>query len=506
MENFYFYNMKPILKNLFKGQIVWCAALTCLLAIASCSNGLYAACSAELRFDPETKLLWHKNKIVGEVHLNTSTNTMRIFYPTIGVKIYSIVIGDERDRVSHKCFKSFAFEDIVQRDEILKSFNFKPTRKLKYLSPLPSPQLDKRISAYSNEIRERERQERGRWEASYITETYRRLGQSKDPIEGVYRSVEDNRSDEYEVAILKSSISANIYEAHVLSVLNNSNVVLGSILFSLEQTAQSNVFFHRFTRVYSLYGRSWTEDKTNRVATLNGAILETSVGLFVKTILPEQNAQEVPEVNLEAQGSGFFITSDGYIATNYHVIKDATSLTIEYMKDDSKKVYSASVVANDPDNDLAILKITSSGLEVLDELPYKILNEPSRVGTKVLALGYPKASILGSELKATDGIINALSFAENPRFYQISTPIDHGSSGGALFDDNAHLIGITSGGIPSIELANGAIKSSYLVSLANSINPPITIASNNSKLSGKQLTDQIDGLRDFIVMIHAYYD
>ena len=118
------------------------------------------------------------------------------------------------------------------------------------------------------------------------------------------------------------------------------------------------------------------------------------------------------------------------------------------MTDDSKKVYSASVVANDPDNDLAILKITSSGFEVLDELPYKILNEPSRVGTKVLALGYPMtASKLGSELKATDGIINALSFAENPRYYQISAPIDHGSSGGALFDDNAHLIGITSGGV-----------------------------------------------------------
>ena len=42
-----------------------------------------------------------------------------------------------------------------------------------------------------------------------------------------------------------------------------------------------------------------------------------------------------------------------------------------------------------------------------------------------------------------------------------------------------------------IELANGAIKSSYLVSLANSVNPPLTIASNNSELSGKQLPDQI---------------
>ena len=151
---------------------------------------------------------------------------MRIFYPTIGAKIFEIVIGSRSNMISYKCLKLFAFEDIVQRDEILKSFNFQPTRKLKYLSPLSSPQLDKRILSYLNEIRERERQERERWEASYITETHRRLRQSKDPIEGVYRSVEDNRSDEYEVAILKSSISANIYEARVLSVLNNSNVVL----------------------------------------------------------------------------------------------------------------------------------------------------------------------------------------------------------------------------------------------------------------------------------------
>ena len=490
--------MKSILKNPFKGQILGCATLIYLLVLASCSSTVHTTCSAELRFDPETKFLWHKNKIVGEVHLNTSINTMRIFYPTIGAKIYSTVIGGGVDIVSYKCFKLFAFEDLVQREKILKSFKLKPTQNLKYLSPIPSPQLDKRISAYWKEFREmggemerqereRERQERERWEATYITAIYKRLSQSTDPIEGVYRSVEDNRSDEYEVAILKSSTSPNTYDAHVLSVLNNSNVNVGSVLFHLEQTAQNNVFFHRFTTVYSQYGRRWSEDKNNRLANLNGAQLSTDIGLFVKIILPEQNAQEVPEVNLEAQGSGFFINSDGYIATNYHVIKDATSVTIEYMEDYSKKVYSASVVADDPDNDLAILKITSSEFEFLDELPYKILSEPSRVGTKVLALGYPKASKLGSELKATNGIINALSFAENPRFYQISAPIDHGSSGGALFDDNAHLIGITSVGIRSIELANGAIKSSYLVSLANSVNPPLTLASNNSELSGKQL-------------------
>jgi S1-C subfamily serine protease len=498
--------MKSILKNPFKGQILGCATLIYLLVLASCSSTVHTTCSAELRFDPETKFLWHKNKIVGEVHLNTSINTMRIFYPTIGAKIYSTVIGGGVDIVSYKCFKLFAFEDLVQREKILKSFKLKPTQNLKYLSPIPSTRLDKRISAYwvRNKL-EPEKKKRERWEATYITAIYKRLSQSTDPIEGVYRSVEDNRSDEYEVAILKSSTSPNTYDAHVLSVLNNSNVNVGSVLFSIEQTAQSNVFFHRFTTVYSQYGRRWSEDKNNRLANLNGAILETSVGSFVKTILPEQSAQEVSEV-VSSQGSGFFINSNGYIVTNHHVIKDATSVIIEYMTDDSKKVYAASVVADDPDNDLAILKITSSEFEFLDELPYKILSEPSRVGTKVLALGYPKASKLGSELKATNGIINALSFERNPRFYQISAPIDHGSSGGALFDDNAHLIGITAVGIPSIELANGAIKSSYLVSLANSVNPPLTLASNNSELSDKQLPDQIDRLRDFMVMIHVYYD
>jgi hypothetical protein len=85
--------MKSILKNSFKGQILGCATLFHLLVLASCSSTVHTTCSAELRFDPETKFLWHKNKIVGEVHLNTSINTMRIFYPTIGAKIYSTVIG-----------------------------------------------------------------------------------------------------------------------------------------------------------------------------------------------------------------------------------------------------------------------------------------------------------------------------------------------------------------------------------------------------------------------------
>jgi len=105
--------MKPILKNLFKGQMVWCAALTCLLAIASCSNGLYAACSAELRFDPETKLLWHKNKIVGEVHLNTSTNTMRIFYPTNDRNIFKRLLRLNKEDQTYRTRK-YNFETPIQ--------------------------------------------------------------------------------------------------------------------------------------------------------------------------------------------------------------------------------------------------------------------------------------------------------------------------------------------------------------------------------------------------------
>ena len=91
------------------------------------------------------------------------------------------------------------------------------------------------------------------------------------------------------MAILKSSIPPNTYEAQVLSVLNNSNINVGSVLFHLEQTAQNNVFFHRFTTVYSQYGRRWSEDKNNRLANLNGAQLSTDIGLFVKIILQEQS-------------------------------------------------------------------------------------------------------------------------------------------------------------------------------------------------------------------------
>ena len=96
-----------------------CAKFIYLLAQASCSSTVHTNCSAELRFDPETIFLWHKNKIVAEVYLNTSTNTMRIFYPTIGAKIYSNAIGGGLDMVSYRCFKLFAFENLVQRENIL---------------------------------------------------------------------------------------------------------------------------------------------------------------------------------------------------------------------------------------------------------------------------------------------------------------------------------------------------------------------------------------------------
>ncbi len=83
-----------------------------------------------------------------------------------------IMINRRQDTFLTRTFILGAFDFI---HKFQSRFKLKPTQNLKYLSPIPSPQLDKRISAYWNEFREMERQERERVEASYKTKIYKRL-------------------------------------------------------------------------------------------------------------------------------------------------------------------------------------------------------------------------------------------------------------------------------------------------------------------------------------------
>ena len=206
----------------------------------------------------------------------------------------------------------------------------------------------------------------------------------------------------------------------------------------------------------------------------------------------------------KGNGSGFFISKSGYIATNYHVIEDAIEIEVEYINNQKNYKYKAEIIQTDPYNDLAILKIKDSEFKNLASIPYNFKTRSSDVGSSVFALGFPMAlSGMGKEIKFTDGKISSKTgFNGDIRTYQTTTPIQGGNSGGPLFDYKGNLVGINSAKISSSKADNVSysIKSSYLNNLMDVLPESVSIPSDTS-LSTKSLTDLIKILSNYVVLI-----
>ncbi len=150
-----------------------------------------------------------------------------------------------------------------------------------------------------------------------------------------------------------------------------------------------------------------------------------------------------------ASGSGFVLSQDGYIATNYHVIEEAAeddtrSVSIEVSFANGDK-YDAKLVGGEKDNDVAVIKIEASGLTPV------ILGDSDKlvVGEKVYAIGNPLGELTYS---LTDGLVSALdrliTTGENGssttlNVFQTNCAINPGNSGGPLFDSYGNVVGIT---------------------------------------------------------------
>ncbi|UCX06044.1 outer membrane-stress sensor serine endopeptidase DegS [Shewanella glacialimarina] len=139
--------------------------------------------------------------------------------------------------------------------------------------------------------------------------------------------------------------------------------------------------------------------------------------------------------SLQGLGSGVIMSNQGYILTNYHVIKRADEIVIALQ--DGRR-FTSEVVGSDPETDLAVLKIEGDNLPVV---PINLTN-PALVGDVVLAIGNPYN--LGQTI--TQGIISATGRSGLSSgyldFLQTDAAINAGNSGGALIDTTGELIGI----------------------------------------------------------------
>jgi serine protease Do len=137
-----------------------------------------------------------------------------------------------------------------------------------------------------------------------------------------------------------------------------------------------------------------------------------------------------------AQGSGFFISGDGYLVTNGHVVSDSQSVEVET---DDQKTYKARVVGTDSKTDIALLKIDGRS-----DFPYVVFAEGiPEVGDWVLAVGNPYG--LGGTVTA--GIVSArgrdIGTSPYDDFIQIDAPVNKGNSGGPAFDETGKVVGVT---------------------------------------------------------------
>ena len=140
-----------------------------------------------------------------------------------------------------------------------------------------------------------------------------------------------------------------------------------------------------------------------------------------------------------ASGSGFILTSDGYVVTNNHVVEGATSVTVKLYNGEE---YDAEIIGTDEMNDVALLKIDATGLQAVTIGD----SDQIEVGEEVIAIGNPLGELT---FTMTAGVVSALDREINTdgkpiNMLQTDVAINSGNSGGPLFDMNGNVIGITS--------------------------------------------------------------
>lgn len=200
-------------------------------------------------------------------------------------------------------------------------------------------------------------------------------------------------------------------------------------------------------------------------------------------------------------GTGFALSADGYVVTNYHVIKGADSV---YIQNSAGKSFKVKQIYVDPAYDIAVLQIIDTSFTDLDALPYSIKEIASDIGEDVFTIGFPRDSIVyGKGYLSSRTGYNGDTVA-----YQVSIPVNPGDSGGPLLDSRGNVIGIINGKQTQADGVAFAIKSNYLLksleaipqdSLENKL-----VLNKRNNLNGLSRKDQIKKMQDYIFMVKVY--
>jgi S1-C subfamily serine protease len=201
-----------------------------------------------------------------------------------------------------------------------------------------------------------------------------------------------------------------------------------------------------------------------------------------------------------SSGTGFFVTREGHVVTNNHVIESCTSVQV---KPSNGSPLPARILARDTTNDLALLKAD----QPTDK--FATVRAGVRLGEAVAAFGFPLNSVLASSGNFTLGNVTALAgIGDDTRFLQISTPVQPGNSGGPLLDESGNVVGVVTSKLNALKTVvaigdvpqnvNFAIKAGALTTFLESTRVEVPAASHASRLSPPDLADIASSISVFV--------
>lgn len=210
---------------------------------------------------------------------------------------------------------------------------------------------------------------------------------------------------------------------------------------------------------------------------------------------PGAGNRVVPKTSekLAGSGSGFWVTAQGHLLTAKHVVAECSQLRVLHEGVDQGR---AEVVAQDPQEDVAVLKVDVRPPQV------GVLRVASaRQGEDVVAYGFPLGSALSASGVSTSGTVNALAgLGNSPSTLQISAPVQPGNSGGPLVDSGGSVIGIVVSKLDALKLAratgdvpqnvNFAVKVSVASNLLDASGVSYATASSRKALGAAEITER----------------
>jgi len=214
----------------------------------------------------------------------------------------------------------------------------------------------------------------------------------------------------------------------------------------------------------------------------------------------EKNQKNIADIPMPGNyvGTGFAVTNDGYVATDYHVVEGADSIFIQTSKG---QYYKAFLISFDPKSDVALLKIENNEFRFnkgYRSLPYSLLKKRADLAQEIFSIGYPSDDPVYNE-----GYISAQKGYEgDDASYRLVITANPGQSGSPIFDKNGNIVAILTAKQTD---ATYAIHSEALIHLIQSLPQAnkISLPSGNA-MARLSRTDQVKKAMDYVCAVRVY--